>query len=196
MLPNDACRVEAKAAAKEQEVVTERQAKTDQSDFVALAAAASGFGIRPHPLRPTCEDLGRIAGAGPDVVLESLAVVTRLSVEALTALVAEHEKHHDERLIVGYGGAMHNDVTPRAGREQWSFGPTLRGRTSGRYVELDLIAPEAITDSPTWRALPWVEGFDPKSHPTSARLLAPDPNAFVLVFPNAVVPTRSSGDAG
>ena len=32
-------------------------------------------------------------------------------------------------------------------------------------------SPEAITDSPSWRALPWVTTFDRAIHPDSARLL-------------------------
>lgn len=184
LLPNPKCAPEAKKARQEQKVVTEHQAATDQNDYVALGTAAKALGIRPHALEPTCEDLSRIAKAGPDVVTRSLDIVTRLASETLARLLAANAAANDPRMIVAYGGIMHNDVEPRPGRAQWSFGPTMKDRTSGRYAEVDLIVPESIQDSPTWRSLPWVEGFDRNAHRGEAVLLEPAQHGFVLVFPS------------
>lgn len=182
LLPNAACGEEAKAAAKEQRVVTEQQAATNQDDYVGLATAARRLGIGAHALAPTCEDLSRIAKAGPDAVMESLSVVTRLAHERFTALLVANEKAGAPRMVLGYGGALHNDIAPRRGREEWSFGPALSTETKGRYAEVDLVVPEFIADTPAWRSLPWVPAFDPKVHAGSARLLEPSESSFVLVF--------------
>lgn len=189
MIPNPRCRKEAARAKEEQKVVTERQAAGDQNDYVALAAAARSLGIRPHALEPTCDDLARIAGAGPDAVTASLDVVTRLARESLERLYEDNASRNDARAVVAYGGAMHNDLQPRPGREKWSFGPALSKLTGGRYVEIDLIVPEFIADSPAWKGLPWLPLFDPAAHPTEATLLSPEPGSFVLVFPRTPVAT-------
>jgi hypothetical protein len=183
LLPNPRCERETKAAAREQEAITRNQAPTDQNDYVALANAARALGIRAHALLPTCEDLARIASAGPDAVMFSLDIVTRLIGETLTRLGDASAVAHDTRMLVAYGGAMHNDVEPRPGRAQWSFGPAMQARTNGRYIELDLIVREFIQGSPAWRSLPWVTAFDPTQHVAETLLLSPAETSFVLVFP-------------
>ena len=182
LLPNASCRREAEKARQEQKVVTEKQAPADQNDYVALANAARALGIVPHALEPTCDDLARIAAAGRDAVVASLDVVTRLARENLTRLYEQNAARSDPRFVVGYGGAMHNDVDPRPGREQWSFGPELARLTGGRYVEVDLIVPEFISDSPAWQALPWLPFYDAGAHPESVTLLTPKNDSFVIVF--------------
>jgi hypothetical protein len=187
LLPNAKCVRETSKARQEQKVVTEHQARTDQNDYVALANQARALGIRPHALEPTCEDLARIAGARPDAVTASLDVVTRLARETLSRLYSSAMHENGTRTIVAYGGAIHNDVTPRPGREQWSFGPALQTLTGGHYVELDLIVPEFVADSPAWKSLPWISAFDPNAHPESTTLFSPAPDSFVLVFPRTSV---------
>ena len=91
----------------------------------------------------------------------------------------------DDKLVLLYGGALHNDLAPRAGREAFSFGPELKAHTGGRYVELDLIVPEFIKDTETWRALPWYSHFDPKRAPEKTTLYNPSPGSYVLIFPRS-----------
>lgn len=183
LLPNPSCRKEGEAARKEQKVVTEKQTASTQNDYVVLASTARQRGIRAHALSPTCDDLAAIAGAGPDAIAASLDVITRLATVELIRLMKDEQARGGSRLVVAYGGAMHNDLTPREGRGSWSFGPVLRYESEQRYVELDLIVPEFIADTESWRSLPWVAGFDRNVHPESTRLLEPEPGAFVLVFP-------------
>lgn len=190
LLPNPECQAKTKAAAQSQKVVTEHQAATDQNDYVALGSAAKALGIRPHALEPTCDDLARIAKGGADGVATSLDVITRLTTELATRFLDANAAARDGRIIVLYGGALHNDVTPRPGRETWSYGAALTAKTAGRYVELDLIVPEFIGDSPAWRSFPWVKAFDPMAHPAETSVLSPAPHSFVLVFPRTKAATR------
>lgn len=183
LLPNAGCQKEGKAVAREQRVVTEKQTASTRSDYVLLASAAREVGIVPHALTPSCDDLSLIASAGPEVVTTSLTVVTRLATSSLDRLLEAQDSTRRARLVVAYGGAMHNDARPRSGHEKWSFGPTMIQKTRARYIELDLIVPEFIADSESWRALSWVAAFDREAHPESARLLEPSPGSFVLVFP-------------
>jgi hypothetical protein len=196
LIPNPKCRKETAKAREEQKVVTERQASTDQNDYVVLAKEARSLGIRAHALEPTCDDLGRIASAGKDAVAASLDVITRLSRETVERLYLGNASGNDTRMIVAYGGAMHNDSNPRPGREQWSFGPALQKLTGGRYVDVDLIVPEFISDSPAWKSLPWVGVFDATAHPEAATLFAPSDGSFVLIFPRTTGQGTEGGPAG
>ena len=186
LLPNPKCRKETAKAKEEQKVVTDRQSATDQNDYVVLANRARALGIRAHALEPTCDDLARIASAGKDAVAASLDVITRLSQETLERLYRRNMAETDARLVVAYGGAMHNDSSPRPGREQWSFGPALQKLSDDKYVDVDLIVPEFISDSPAWKSLPWVGAFDANAHPESTTLLAPTAGSFVLIFPRTI----------
>lgn len=196
LIPNPKCNKETAKAREEQKVVTERQASTDQNDYVVLAKQARAHGIRAHALEPTCDDLGRIAVAGKDAVVASLDVITRLSRETLERLYQRNVTENDARIVVAYGGAMHNDSSPRPGREQWSFGPALQQMTGGKYVDVDLIVPEFISDSPAWKSLPWVGAFDTNAHPGATTLLSPSAGSFVLIFPRTTSPESNAAPAG
>jgi len=88
-------------------------------------------------------------------------------------------------LLVAYGGALHNDIEPRPGRERWSFGPQLLQRTAGAYVELDLMVPEYVKDTESWRAFPWYSAYTEVKGSHGALLYAIAPHSFVLIFPRS-----------
>jgi hypothetical protein len=192
MVPNPSCSKETEGARQEQRVVTSAQSENDQNDYVALARAARAEGIGAYPLKPTCADLARIQNAGADAVLVSLEVVTRLVTETLSGLVEKNRAAADPRMIVAYGGAMHNDVAPDAEHARFGFGPAMRALTLGRYTELDAIIPEFIGNTGAWHGQAWTTGFDSAAHADEVRLLDPAPHSFVLVFAT----TRSAPDAG
>jgi hypothetical protein len=196
LIPNSKCKKETAKAREEQKVVTERQATTDQNDYVVLAKGARALGIRAHALEPTCDDLGRIAAAGKDAVAASLDVITRLSRETLERLYQRNLSDNDARFVVAYGGAMHNDSSPRPGREQWSFGPALQQTTGGKYVDVDLIVPEFISDSPAWKSPPWVSTVDANAHSEATTLLSPSAGSFVLIFPRSTGQSAVRGSVG
>ncbi len=183
MLPNPKCQKETKQVQKQQKPVTEPQAESNQNEYVVLGKRAKELGIVPDLLRPSCEDLTRItqAGAGDiGVMLETIAKLTR---EVSLAEVERNKKAGKDLLVVAYGGALHNDAAPRAGREAWSYGPELAKATGDRYVELDLIVPEYIKDTETWTSLPWVKHYDKAKLGKKVVLFSPSPTSFVLVFP-------------
>src|SRR5207244_3639030 len=96
--------------------------------------------------------------------------------------VTENQAPTDQNEFVAHGGGMHNDVTPRAGRETWSFGARIASATSNRYVELDLIVPEAIKDTDAWRSQPWYAAYDPKAQaPGETLLVFVAPGSYALV---------------
>lgn len=168
--------------AEKQKPVTESQAETNQNEFVTLGHRSKALGIRPHVLRPTCEEYEKILAAQNDVgqMLTMIADHTAKLVERILVV-----RQQPDSMVIAYGGAMHNDVAPRPGREGFSFGPRLSERTQGRYVELDIIVPEYIKDTETWRALPWLAHYDAERLGDRVVLFNPAPGSFVLVFPRA-----------
>ena len=165
---------------KQQEAVTAPQAATNQNEFMELGQRAKALGIMPHALVPSCEQYQKIAGAGAGDIEEMLGMIKAVTARDVTELLA---KRGPERLIVAYGGAMHNDLVPRAGREEFSFGPELAQATAQRYVELDLVVPEQIKDTDTWRALPWYAQYSAEKAGAEAYLFSWAPHAYALVFP-------------
>ncbi len=182
---NGSCAGKVEKVQKAQKEVTANQAPQDQNEFIALGDAAKRQGVEPHVLVPPCDDYARIldAGAGDvDAMLQMIARLSRVEVETLRARRMDAGR---PGTVLVYGGAMHNDLEPGPGREAWSFGPALDKATSGRYVELDLVVPEAIKDTEAWRALPWMAHFDAQAHGKEALLITVHPRSFVLVFPRS-----------
>jgi hypothetical protein len=183
--PDPKCRKEVEQVAEQQKPVTQGQAKTTKSEFVTLAEAARKLGIVPWPLRPTCEEYDRIARAGEDAVEAMLALTADVTLRTIQARLDANRVQGDKRMVVAYVGAMHNDLSPRPGRERYSYGPELARATEGRYVELDVFVPEFIQDTDTWRAMPWFSHFDRTRRREKTTLFRTGPQSFVLIFPNS-----------
>jgi hypothetical protein len=167
--------------AKTQAPVTEHQAKGNQNEFLTLGKVAQHLNIEPQALAPTCAEYDSAAAAGEDGVARLLTLVANQTRVAVEALLAKPETSGEP--ILTYGGALHNDLSPRPGQDSWSFGPQLSLATRGRYTELDLIVPEFVKDTEAWRAMPWFRAFD-REHLTAETLLyRPSANTYALIFP-------------
>lgn len=173
------------AVAEKQKPVTQGQAKTNQNEYVALGDAAQAKKVKPHILRAPCADYDKILNAKDDAVIVMLEMIARLMNEKVTALLAQHGDAKPEKIVLTYGGAIHNDIVAREGREKWTFGPDLSRQTKGRYVEVDLVVPEYIKDNDSWNSLPWMRHFNKDANPTKTTLFQPAPGSFVLIFPRS-----------
>jgi len=180
------CQTAVKETEKATKPVTENQAQSNQSEFMALGTRAKALEIRPHVLRPTCPEFDRVAKAETldDKVVEMLTMIARNSDRLLRQILARNGKMgRDEALVLAYGGALHNDLKPDAGKEAWSFGPSMSQATEDRFVELDIFVPEYIKDTPSWKAMAWHRHYDRASTPEGAvTLFRPHEHSFVLIF--------------
>ncbi len=183
MLPAKGCQKKVEAVREKQKVVTEKQAETDQNEYVLMGQEAKKLGIVPDLLRPSCADLDAIDKAGPDAVIVSLRTIARLTREQALPMLDRGDKAGGDPLVVTYGGAMHNDTTPPPERADWSFGAELSARVKGRYVELDMYVPEFIQDTESWRRLPWYPHFDKAKNPGKTTLFHLGPGSYVMIFP-------------
>jgi len=179
-LANGSCGKVERKVAEQQQAVTAPQAATNQNDFVELGHRAKALGITPHALVPTCEQYQKIAGAGAADIEEMLRMIKSVTEQDIEKLLTQSAP---DRLVVAYGGAMHNDLLPREGRADFSFGPALAEATGGHYVELDLVLPEQIKDTDAWRSLPWYAHYSREKAGAEAYLYSWAPHAYALLFP-------------
>lgn len=184
MNPPTGCNKTTADVKTKQKVVTEKQSEGDQNEYVQMGDAARKLGVVPDLLRPTCEDLAAIADAGADSIDLSLRTIERLTETKVLALRARDAKSavEAEKIVVTYGGAIHNDLVPSPESAAWSFGPALSQATAGRYVELDLYVPEFIQPTDAWRRLEWYASYDAGKLGAKVTLFRPRPHSFVLIF--------------
>lgn len=189
------CQQTERQVAERQAEVTAPQAASNQNDFVTLGHVTKSQGIVPHALTPTCDQLEPIVQSGGGDIAAMLTLVAELSQARIEALLDANAARGAASMVLAYGGALHNDITPRPGRETWTFGPALREKLGEGYVELDLIVPEYIKpDSEVWSALPWVAHYDPARLGDRAVVYRLSPGSYVLVFP--VTPLTQSPPSG
>lgn len=186
MAPPKGCKKTAEQVQTKQKEVTEKQADTNQNEYVVMGNEAKKRGVVPDLLRPTCADLDAVDKAGEGAIAASLATIARLTKAKVGELLDRNEKAGAEKIVATYGGAMHNDREPPPERAAWSFGPDLSARAKGRYVEIDLFVPEFIQDTDAWKKLEWYPHFDRTKHPYKATLYNPRPGSYVLIFPKTV----------
>ena len=173
---NGSCGRQEKVVATKQKEVTAPQAETNQNEFIVLGNAAKHRGIEPHVIMPSCDEYAQILDAGAGDIDAMLTMIGRLSGDRIEAAT----KRSPEKVVVAYGGAMHNDLVPRAGREAWSYGPRIAAATQNQYVELDLIAPESIGDTTAWKEQPWYSQFHRELQAGKSVLMTLAPKSFVL----------------
>ncbi|MBI5532377.1 MAG: hypothetical protein HY898_06665 [Deltaproteobacteria bacterium] len=185
MMPNNQCKKKTEQVREKQKVVTSKQADTNQNEYVKMGERSRQVGIIPDLLRPACEDLDAIDKAGEDsipVFLSTIARLTRVQVEKL--LDRNGKTPADAgKMVVTYGGVLHNDLEPPKALSDWSFGPQLSERVGKRYVELDMFVPEFIENTDTWRKLEWFPHYDRDRMGSKTTMFRPRPGSFVLIFP-------------
>lgn len=183
--PNPSCRATTEQVEKRHEPATRAQSRSNQNDYQYLGHQARRLGIEPFLLSPTCEEYARIASSGADAIPETLATIADVTSRMAVAALRKNARSGRERIVIAYGGALHNDVEPDAARARFSYGPRLIAATGGRYTALDLIVRELIKDNSAWRAQAWFDHFDPALHESSTIVMRTAPHSYVLFFPKA-----------
>jgi hypothetical protein len=184
MMPPSGCAAKVREAKKAEEPVTTRHAAEDQSEYVAMGEAARKLGIVPDLIRPSCADLDAIDNAD-DPIDASLRTIERLTREKVGALLDRDARTPGDegKMVVTYGGAIHNDREPPAERRAWSFGPALDRSTGGRYVEVDIYVPEFMDGSDPWKSLPFYAAYDKTKLGVKTTMFRIRERSYVIVLP-------------
>ena len=209
---NPACAAAARPLEQAQKPVIAAQSKNNQGDYVQIGVRAKALGIEPFLLTPSCEEFQAIGNAGDDTIPVTLATIARITTRMVEGALLQNHKAGRERMVLAYGGALHNDLQPSdlAARDlarptlegpaelpeaSFRYGDELNQFTAGRYIALDLIVRELIKDNAAWRALPWYAAFDPHLHPDSYIVLRTSAQSYVLFFPGAAPKTEPAPSA-
>jgi hypothetical protein len=178
LMPPKGCAKQSDAMRETQKPVLTQQAPTNQNEYVAMGDAARKLGIVPDLLRPSCEDLASINDAGADAISRSLETIARLTTAQATKMLARAGR----KMVVTYGGALHNDAHPPPERAAWAYGPALSAVAPGRYVELDLYVPDFIGADETWTKQPWYAKWRAHEASHKAVLIELGPQSWVLIL--------------
>jgi hypothetical protein len=188
MMPPQGCAKQTAEVKKKQEEVTKKQAETDQNEYLAMGERARLYGMVPDMLRPTCGDMDAIRDAGADgPIAASLATIARLTAAQVKKLVDRdaHTPGEEGKMVVTYGGALHNDLAPSPETKAWSFGPEIDAYVRGRYVAIDLHVPEYIEDTDVWKKLAWYPHYDRAAMGAKTTMFKTGDRTFVIIFPRA-----------
>jgi|GEM_PF-1920918 len=177
--PSQGCEKETAVAKKESKKITQGQAKSNQNEYLAMGGRARDLGIVPDVLRVTCDDLSLIASKEGGV-LAYMETIAKVFAKDLINRAGRTKKSRP--LVVAYGGAMHNDRMPREHRESWSYAAAVRKATSDSFLEVDLIVPELITDSESWKNMPWYNDYRALNHEEGAVLMRVGEKSYALFF--------------
>jgi hypothetical protein len=171
---------------------TERPAATE-NEIVALLARARASGARPHILTVSCDEYELLApraaagagGARRPVDFERMLALIRRKLEAkVNQVLAARPAGDAAKLVVVYGGALHNDLHPDPALATFSYGVPAFRATLGRYRELDLYVPEYLERNPAMRGEPWFPLWQRAARPGQIVVIHRSPASSILVFPS------------
>jgi hypothetical protein len=169
------------------ETATERPAATG-SEIVTLLERAKQAGARPHILTVSCADYRLLAPAparaakAPLDFQRMLALIEAKLEAQVTAVLAARPAADAAKLVVVYGGALHNDLYPDPLLAPFSYGVPIFRATLGRYRELDLYVPEYLERNPALRREPWFSAWRAAARPGQLVLIRRSAASFILVF--------------
>jgi hypothetical protein len=184
MMPPGGCADAATEVRAKQSVVTSRQAETNQSEYVTMGDRARALGIVPDLLRPSCADLDAMRASSEEALGVMLETIARLTSKQAKRLVLRdaHSDADRDKMVVIYGGALHNDLAPRPEVARWSYAPELDAFSQRRFISIDLVVPEFIGDDETWRSFAWRQYYNPERLGSKTTVFRAGDRSFVLIF--------------
>lgn len=145
------CGRTAKAVTKQVKKTIERPAETE-SEMQLLARKVKGFGIRGHALEFECAEYkGLLVDGQVDHTKLLTAVNGKLASSTKMALKTADKN----KMLIIYGGATHNNLSPYEGLESWSYGPEIAKITNDGYIEIDLYVPELVQGDTLLKTEAW-----------------------------------------
>jgi hypothetical protein len=164
---------------------TQRPAQTED-EVVTLLTRAKAAGIKPHILSVSCREYQAIYQGKAGVDYDALLRMTSDKLEAgVREVLAKPGARDDQRAVVVYGGALHNDLAPAPELAAYAFGESLSKTVGGKYLEVDLYVPEYVEKQKSLRAEAWYAAYRKAARPGQAVLIERSLDSYVIVFPRA-----------
>jgi hypothetical protein len=186
---NGKCGETEKQAAKEVQKTTKRPKETED-EVTTMLGRSYALGLKNHILILTCDDYRSMLDEKGELDGEKSLLLVKRKVEEKALEVQEKEEAAIEGkgMLVLYGGALHNDLEPTERWAPYSFGPALDRELEHRYVELDLLVPEYVTDDEDLLKEPWFKAAMARAKRGETVLVSPKPGIRYLLFPTSKKP--------
>lgn len=150
---------------------------TGASTMDAFIMKGAKENLVAHGLTVTCLEQSTILdGRGRVDFLSLLQLITEKLGDAAASFVS------DDRAVIVYGGALHNDLYPRWQLDSLSYAVDLDKKLGGGVVEIDLVVPEIIAPMAMVRAEGWFPLIG-RSAPNVAMVWQRGPHSFVIILP-------------
>ena len=160
---------------------TERPAETE-NEIVRLLRRAKELGVAPHVLDVDCHEYQSLVGAGGAVDYDRLLTMTGQHLGRAIQQALALPRAADRPLVLVYGGALHNDLSPNRELASYSFGPASDAFTHGDYREVDLYVPAYVAGYPALRSERWYRAWWPVHTAPDTILIRRQPRSAVLLF--------------
>jgi hypothetical protein len=182
-IPDGECGAEEEKAVEQIEETTQRPVETED-ELVTMLKRTRELGVLPHVLQVSCERYRALLDAQGELDEEKLLkLVTELLLDKTRQLFERNQARESKRMVVIYGGAIHNDVIPNPDYAEYSYGRELDTIADGKYIELDLYVPELIAGDEDFKKEPWFPYFEKHASKTKTLLIHTRPSTYLLVFP-------------
>ncbi|MDP3154423.1 MAG: hypothetical protein Q8N23_17230 [Archangium sp.] len=180
---NGKCGAAEKQATAAVEKTTQRP-KTTEDEVTTLLDRTYEMGAKNHILMIDCDDHRSMIDDAGSLDAEASLLLVKRKVEAKALEVIEREEGGTaEKVLLLYGGAVHNDLQPLPEWRAYSFGPALAQETGGHTVELDLLVPEYVEADEDLVKEPWFAGAMALAKAGKTVLINPHPEVYLLLFP-------------
>ncbi len=177
------CGEEEKQANTQVKQDTERPPEIE-NELTRLLKKGKELKLRPHVLHMTCDHYKSLRSESGEVDYDKLL---QLLGSELLATSRKALGPKPGRLVVVYGGSLHNDRAPSEGVAAYSYGAKLAEELGRGYVELDLYVPELIADDQVLRGEPWWP-LTEKAQAGQVVLVERGPDSYILLLQRGVRP--------
>lgn len=179
---NGRCGQVEKQAAQAVEKTTKRPKETED-EVTTMMGRAYDLGLKNHTLLINCDDYKSMLDKDGELDAEQSLLLMRRKVEEKAMQVRDEEEGGlPGKMLILYGGALHNDLTPTADDAPYTFGQSLQKETRGGYLELDLLVPEYVDTDEELLKFPWFSPALALAKKGKTVLIQPSPGVNVIVF--------------
>jgi hypothetical protein len=162
---------------QEKIVAAIQRSETTQMEVMRLMRRGGQLKLPVHTLPMTCIEYDAVIDASGHVdFLLLLELITDKLAETTRSLVS------NDRAVIVYGGALHNDLYPRWPLDTLSYAKPLSHELGGRVLEIDLVVPEVVASMEMIRQEPWFPLLG-RASPNRVLVWKRGPRSYVVILP-------------
>jgi hypothetical protein len=184
-IPEGNCGKQEKQVVKDVETTTKRP-ETTESELVTLIKQAKAQGVQPHILQVSCKDYQSVLDEQGQVdYVKMLKLVNDLLQKRISDIRTRRTKAGVDKVVLAYGGALHNDLYPQQELAEYTFGKSLSETFPDEYLEIDLYVPEYIEKDKQILSQTWYPLFKKIQKQGQFVVVRRGPGSFIVLFPSS-----------